>query len=66
MASTKVEPSNGCGYWYCGVEGLYFQVTTPVEPPIEPTEDTPNPVNCILDEEATYAEYWEHASQHSE
>lgn len=64
MASSTNEPTNGCGYWYCGVDGLYFQVTNPVDPLIEPTEETPNPVNCTLDEVATYEEYWAHAKDH--
>ncbi len=66
MASSKVEPTNGGGYIYCGAPecGLYFQVVEPVEPPIEPTEETPNPCNVIYDEQASYDEYWEHASQH--
>ncbi len=66
MASSKTEPTNGCGYWYCGAPdcGLYFQVATPIEPPPVPDEETPYPTTHILDEEASYAEYWEHASQH--
>lgn len=67
MASFKTEPSNpGCGYYYCGNPDcqLYFQVSTPMENPPEPTEDTPNPVVLVYDEAATYDEYWAHTLTH--